>query len=71
MSGGPIVGFYREGGETKYLLHAIQSTWNERGTVYGCYVRETMQVVMAAAAAEQAAEAASAEKAAAGQKEDH
>lgn len=52
MSGGPIIGFYREGGESKYLLHAIQSRWNTKDTVYGCYVRDSMRVIMAAATAE-------------------
>lgn len=58
MSGGPIVGFYREGGESKYLLHAIQSSWNEQDTVYGCYVQDSMRVVIAVAAAERELEEA-------------
>jgi hypothetical protein len=38
MSGGPIFGFFREGGQVKYLLLALQSTWDKRSTVFGCLI---------------------------------
>lgn len=42
MSGGPIFGFFREGGEVKYLLNALQSSWDERSTIFGCPIPTMM-----------------------------
>jgi hypothetical protein len=36
MSGGPIIGFFLEGEQTKYRLIAIQSSAAGRSTTYGC-----------------------------------
>jgi len=49
MSGGPIVGFYRDNGQSQYLLQAIQSSWNEQDTAYGCYLRDAAEVIHRAA----------------------
>ena len=43
MSGGPIFGFFYEGGHVKYLLLALQSTWDERSTVFGCPIPTMMK----------------------------
>lgn len=47
MSGGPIFGFYLEGGETKYLLEALQVEWNEISKVYGCPILTMMTILQA------------------------
>lgn len=43
MSGGPIFGFFHEGGQVKYLLLALQSSWDERSIVYGCPIPTMMK----------------------------
>jgi hypothetical protein len=43
MSGGPIFGFFHEAGEAKYLLVALQSTWDERSKVFGCAIPVIMR----------------------------
>jgi hypothetical protein len=35
MSGGPVFGFWREGGEIKYEVVAIQSRWSKHGPTVG------------------------------------
>ena len=45
MSGGPIFGFFREDGDVKYLLVALQSRWDERKTVFGCLTKKMMKFV--------------------------
>ena len=45
MSGGPILGIFREACETKYLLVALQSRWNEIDTVLGCLIPNVMACV--------------------------
>jgi hypothetical protein len=43
MSGGPIFGFFREGGEVKYLLVALQSWWDERSKVFATPIPTIMR----------------------------
>jgi hypothetical protein len=45
MSGGPIFGFFREDGEVKYLLVALQSWWDKKRTVFGCLTKKMMEFV--------------------------
>jgi hypothetical protein len=43
MSGGPIVGFFREDDQNKYLLQALQSSWGKKSIVFGCPIRTMME----------------------------
>jgi hypothetical protein len=45
MSGGPIFGFFRDGGERKYLLEALQSEWDKTSIVFACPIKTIMTVL--------------------------
>jgi hypothetical protein len=47
MSGGPILGFFRENGESKYLLIALQSSWDGRRIAFACPMPVLMKVLEA------------------------
>jgi hypothetical protein len=42
MTGGPLFGFYKEGGDLKYLLEALQVAWDKATIVYGCTIKTIM-----------------------------